>query len=291
MEQPYQSPGTVSRILWHFTGGPGWNAEECRQNASPKPAKQAYENLRSILRTAELRLGSYREVVHVRVTVRRFNKITRSHDTKPNVPKRLVSAPVCCLADVPIAHLSYLAPRYGKFAIGFHRESVVRHGFNPVFYALEDAASISSIYRGFTRLRDASFPEAVRLGVDFVREEMESFVAQHELTSQPDDDALDLLVAAANDIDRWATKTRESFEQFLGLVKTFTADQFSTIYCEREWRSLKAFGFAPTDIAMVVVPKAVGRNRYFLPFLQSLGRTNLLPRSVPVVPWEDLVEH
>jgi hypothetical protein len=31
------SPGTVSKILWHFTGGPRWNEVEKRQEATPKP--------------------------------------------------------------------------------------------------------------------------------------------------------------------------------------------------------------------------------------------------------------
>jgi len=37
------TPGTVSKILWHFTGGPTWNTEKEKQNTTPKPANDAYE--------------------------------------------------------------------------------------------------------------------------------------------------------------------------------------------------------------------------------------------------------
>ena len=37
------TPGTVSKILWHFTGGPRWNSELNRQEQEPKPAEEACE--------------------------------------------------------------------------------------------------------------------------------------------------------------------------------------------------------------------------------------------------------
>jgi hypothetical protein len=39
-------PGTVSKILWHFTGGPTWNDKTKKQNTSPKPSKNAYRNVK-----------------------------------------------------------------------------------------------------------------------------------------------------------------------------------------------------------------------------------------------------
>ena len=45
-------------------------------------------------------------------------------------------------------HLGYHAERYGKIAIGFHRDAVIRHGFSPVFYQL--AGLWREIYLGFT---------------------------------------------------------------------------------------------------------------------------------------------
>jgi hypothetical protein len=44
------------------------------------------------------------------------------------------------LADIPVAHLSYHAHRYGKAAIGFHRDAAIREGFHPVFYTWHEAA-------------------------------------------------------------------------------------------------------------------------------------------------------
>jgi hypothetical protein len=126
-------PGTVSKILWHFTGGPAWNERDDRQERKRKPPESAYDALVGILRTREVRLGRYSEVVKVRVPTRTYDRKTNKFRAR-NILKTLRSAPVCCLADIPIAHLSYHAQRYGKFAIGFHRTSVIRHGFNPVLY-------------------------------------------------------------------------------------------------------------------------------------------------------------
>jgi hypothetical protein len=285
-----QTPGTVSRILWHFTGGPLWNAEERRQNRAPKPAAQAYQNLRSILKGRELQLGSYREVVRVRTTRRKYDKAKRRFEVERNVQRELVSAPVCCLADVPIIHLSYLAERYGKFVVGFHRDAVVRGGFNPVFYALEDAAAVNATYRGFNHLRNIT-TEVVRLGGESAKDAIGDYLRENLLDDAPEEDGFEILFSAADDLDHFAEKTRESFEKFLALVKTFAPDEFGTIYCEREWRALTAFRFESKDVAMVVVPRAVGKKPYFGPFTSSLSRSSLLPRSVPVVPWEDLVEH
>ncbi len=39
------SPGTVSRILWHFTGGPRWNEAEKRREKKLKATRTAYEYL------------------------------------------------------------------------------------------------------------------------------------------------------------------------------------------------------------------------------------------------------
>ena len=131
------SPGTVSKILWHFTGGPNWDAKTNRQKKRPKPTRQAYEILVKILEGRELKIGKYKEVI-------RFKElVSRTHDEESGSwfegigpTRRLDSDPVCCLADIPIVHLGYHAERYGKVAIGFHRESALRHGFNPVFYQL-----------------------------------------------------------------------------------------------------------------------------------------------------------
>jgi hypothetical protein len=285
------SPGTVSRILWHFTGGPLWNAVERRQQESPKPSSQAFKNLISIVRTRELRLGSYQEVVRVRVPKRKvWSSKAKQFRTELNVVEELASAPVCCLADIPIMHLSYLASRYGKFAIGFHRESILAHGFNPVFYTLESAKVILSIHAGFTGLRYVDV-QIVRDGAEWARQSVDNLIADNELDDSLDLNGLDEVESAADSIENYVDDARGSFEDFLGFVKTFTPEEFGTIYCEREWRALKAFSFSPSDIAMIVVPRKIGRGLYFERFTKLALNNLALPPTIPIVPWEDLIEH
>ena len=80
------SPGTVSKILWHFTGGPCWNEESKKQLKSPKPASIAYKNLISILRTKELRLGTYKEIVKVTLPERKkYNITAKKYEIQKNI--------------------------------------------------------------------------------------------------------------------------------------------------------------------------------------------------------------
>ena len=55
------SPGTVSRILWHFTGGPEWDKETNKQKTESKPVADAYAALVGILGSRELRIGGYKD--------------------------------------------------------------------------------------------------------------------------------------------------------------------------------------------------------------------------------------
>ena len=48
-----------------------------------------------------------------------------------NLPRPMLFAKTCCLADIPIIHLGYHANRYGKIAIGYHRDAVLNVGFQP----------------------------------------------------------------------------------------------------------------------------------------------------------------
>lgn len=291
MNTPVPTPGTVSRILWHFTGGPFWNENKRRQSSSPKVAAKAFAALQGILTSRELRLGSYKELIRVRLAERKvYNKTTRKLETKRNVLQELESSPVCCLADVPIIHLSYLAKRYGKFAIGFHRDAVVRAGFNPVFYALDDARSVLEISKSLRFLEGIS-GDIFKASGDIARELVAELVKENNLDNAPDTWILDVVSEQAEELDNSAAKAQESFRDFLGLVKTFSTDEFGTIYCEREWRSLKKFEFTYEDVAMVVIPRRVGKNEYFAPFCRRASGSLSLPPTLPIIPWEDLVEH
>jgi hypothetical protein len=280
------SPGTVSKILWHFTGGPRWNAKEQRQNKSPKPAEQAYNSLKSIIRTRELRVGQYKEVVKVNVKEPESDSRGRKLKTARIVPVALTASPVCCLSDIPIIHLAYHAARYGKFAIGYHREAVLHRGFNPVFYTLPDTRVVRSIYKGFTELKFINIDT-----IKFAAWDIETQV--DELDSNEIDISIPLMDidSEASDVIEYVKSARRSFQQFLAFVKTFNEDEFSSIYCEREWRSLHNYQFELDEIAMIVLPKKVGSRKFFERFIARDATSVKLPRSIPIVPWEDLVEH
>lgn len=273
------TPGTVSRILWHFTGGPDWNSKTQKQMRRPKARDSAYANLVSVVKTLKLRLGGYSESISVSVPGRRIDSM------------RIQSSPVCCLTDIPVQHLSYHSGRYGKFAIGFHREAVVRHGFNPVLYSLEDWAILHGIYSSLTSLRRIDTGEVVRSADSIITTADE--VENDELDCVADDiqhEALDITVEA-DLINSDRSKAMKGFQDLLAFVKTFKEPEFDSIYCEREWRSIRPFRFRTQDIAMIVLPRNVARKNYFAAFCKISGTRLKLPRTVPILPWEDLVEH
>jgi hypothetical protein len=73
-------------------------------------------------------------------------------------------------------------------------------------------------------------------------------------------------------------------------VKTFTQEEFETIYCEREWRSITPFKFDYSDISMIVVPRNVDSGNHFERLIAEAPKIGL-PPTVSIVAWEDLVEH
>ena len=71
------------------------------QARARKPAKEAYKNLQSILRSRTLRLGSYMESVRVEIPKRRrFNRETGKYEIRDKHSVAIDSAAVCCLADI-----------------------------------------------------------------------------------------------------------------------------------------------------------------------------------------------
>ena len=283
MRQPNGVPGTVSKIHWHFTGGPRWDMRKQCQHKSPKKAILAYEAL--VFQSKTLRLGQYHELVKTAYTIRRTDPATEKTRLEPR-EKTFESTPVCCLADIPIAHLSYHSHRYGKFAIGFHRESVVRHRFSPVFYGLHDSEPLQFLRRSISSAEEIS-DGAQDKALD-VRLFEQSFVCEkgHPLedTSEISD-----FESAFESIADSASAAREQLSQALAFVKTFSRAEFSTVYCEREWRSTREFNFEFADVAMIVLPRQVGGQTFYENFVKK--RRPRLSRSIPTVAWEDLVEH
>jgi hypothetical protein len=286
------TPGTVSKILWHFTGGPPWNTDTNCQCASPKPPKAAYQALLSIISSRQLQTGKYKEVVKVLVPkIRKYNIAKKTFEESINSMVDMFSAPVCCLADIPIAHLTYHSQRYGKFAIGFHRDAAVKSGFNPVFYSLHDTNVLREVYEGFAKLRYVDV-DAVKSAAEKVTDEASGLQCEkgHDVELDLSDEVFDIDMAA-DDIETAVSDAQDSLGTFLAFVKTFSREEFASIYCDREWRSVKTFEFSPTDIAMIVLPKLADGRKYFRDFVETEVQKIGVPRSVPVVPWEDLVEH
>lgn len=286
------APGTVSKILWHFTGGPSWdNAQKC-QKEQPKPANAAFRALCAILESKTLRVGSYAEIVKIVIPkLRRFDEACRQIVVETDVQRIVESVPVACLADIPIMHLGYHAQRYGKIAIGFHRDAAIRHGFNPVLYTLQHSRVIRSIYEGFGEMQF--------FDTDPIREALMELEAATMLSELPHADqtmrAIDRAISAINlevvGLVTAAEATLNSLRRLLAFSKTFGENEFGSIYCEREWRSTKNFAFALDDVAMVVVPRNSEGESYYAEFVGTRAESLHLPRSIAVVAWEDLLEY
>jgi hypothetical protein len=87
-------------------------------------------------------------------------------------------------------------------------------------------------------------------------------------------------------------KVKGGLETLVAFTKTFATNEFSTVYCEGEWRSVKPFRFRDDRVAMIVLlPKGIGKTKYYDEFLKSTVRKLRIPRRIPIVPWEELVEH
>lgn len=269
------SPGTVSKILWHFTGGPRWNGRDYRPPEELKPEKDAYEAVVGILRSKELRLGASPE--RLDVTLPTVGKPDIGPDGNP-IPRESKRAylymPVCCVADIPIMHLGYHAERYGKFAIGYHRQSVLRAGFSPVFYQLHDSTALQSLFQVILCLDfiggiDPSYDFPADVGP---REQLPG--ESHEaFTDRMRKDAL--------------THARKHAGIAASFIKTFDPTEFDSIYTEREWRCINPFKFEHSDVSMVVLPRTGGYFERFAGEAESIG----LPKTISIVAWEDLIEH
>lgn len=287
-------PGTVSKVLWHFTGGPRWNADLCKQEAHPKPAHEAHASLIAILQTGEIRLGGYRERFAAEV-LRNEKNPTTGERTKTLKRITLETSRVVCVADIPLMHLAYHAQRYGRFAIGFSRQRLLNAGFNPVLYTLENRFLSAGLHRALSAI------ESVGDRVQNARWELDDFAS--EIESKVDDlkgqdgNAINHRINFSPYDAEWALDSIESeqetalkhMQEALAYVKTFTMDEFETIYCEREWRSTSPFRFSAEDVAMIVLPRECEGRTFWEEFL-SHDVAKGFPRHIPLLAWEDVME-
>lgn len=260
-----ETPGTVSSILWHFTGGPFWDLELKKQKPEPKPLEDAFSILKAILRSKKLLISKYKEILKIRLPL-------NSNYLHKGKEFTFESSQVCCLTDIPIQHLKYHSKRYGKCAIGFYRESALMNEFNPVLYSLEDSSVLLSIFGGLTAITDSEIMDNIKWFGAII----DSF-AHNNTFYKP------LFESRKEEVEEILQGAKIAIENFNAFVKTFSYEEFSTIYCEREWRSLSNFNFKEEDIAMIILPKEKG-------YYEELIDEKLFSDRIPIIPWEDLME-
>lgn len=277
-------PGTVSKILWHFTGGPLWCETNQKQLKELKPAINGYNALIAILESKQLRLGQYKEIVKVIVKEKRkYNLNLKKSEIFKNYPVTLTSKPVCCVADIPLQHISYHAHRYGKIAIGFHRSAIIKAGFNPVMYTLEHTELLNKIYEGYSSL-DGIDVFSAKCELENLQGEIDTVLSDNDIDESVDSSSIELEL---DFIESSQGSIEECLSQQLAHIKTFDESEFDTIYCEREWRSTQPFNFSIDDIAIILLPKEQEGHHFYKKFLEEAK----LPKEVTVGSWEDLVEH
>lgn len=279
-------PGTVSKILWHFTGGPLWDVETNKQLKELKPSIKGYEALNSILESKEIRIGNYNEIVKIVLPIKKvFDFENNTFNVVKNYPVTIKSAPVCCIADIPLQHIAYHANRYGKIAIGFRREAIIKAGFKPVMYTLENSQLLNKIYKSYDAATDLeSITWELESECNDIDSELESFKYEQDIDTKID---VWPLSQAITSLDYATTDINEGYSKFLAYIKTFDESEFDTIYCEREWRSIKSFCFSIDDIAVIILPREQDGFNYYEDFISKTK----LPRSICIAAWEDLIEH
>jgi abortive phage resistance protein AbiGi (putative antitoxin) len=259
------SPGTVSKIVWHFTGGPIWDENTKKQKEEIKSESEAFANLYSILKSKELQVGKYKEILHYNIPEEEIYDLDQNkHYHEKNISASIESTPICCAAEIPIQHLSYHSNRYGKFAIGFHRESLLKHNFNPVLYTLDNGNFINHILSAH---------------------EISKFVGK-DINTSPE-----VIKSCMNLNSKRIYYIENVLQTIIAFIKTISNNEFDTIYCEREWRSIKSFKFTFDDVAFIILPKSYFAKNDFNNNIEIISKELCIPRSLPIVPWEDLIEH
>lgn len=287
-----KKPKTHSDILWHFTGGPAWNNKDNKQSKKLKTCKNAYETLLKILQSRTLQVGSYHEIIKCKVQDKSFNKKTNRLDSKQNVLRTIKTSPVCCVADIYRTELFHHAKRYGKFAIGFKRNSLVKARFNPVFYTLHDTEIISNFYNAQNALEQSD------CGIEDVISDVESAISEIECDHQsdanswePDEDycSHDIdtsdLSSAAGDMSAYVQEALTDLKNTLAFIKTFDHDEFDSIYSEREWRSISSFKFKWSDVSALILPR---KDNFYKNFTTNASKSLKIPKSIKIYCWEDI---
>jgi hypothetical protein len=201
-------------------------------------------------------------------------------------------------------HLKYYSKRYGELAIGFQRESIVKNGFNPVLYTLNDSNVSKIFYDGLKAIETINieyFEDSVKSKIDDIKMDLDNRVYNDDFPNT-DDEIKNELIDIHSDlesiqfdmdyhIDNQKFVLNEgivNLKKVLAFIKTFSTNEFESIYCEREWRSLNPYSFQLEDIALIIAPRKGG---YFDKLCNFIEKKIRLPRNISVNAWEDLIEH
>lgn len=246
-----------------------------------KSPQTAFDNLCSILKSGQLRVGSYHEVIKLVVPVQKtYDLKTRKIKIEKNVPKTMATSAVCCLADIPITELFHHAKWYGKIGVGFSRKSVVKAGFNPVFYTLESKVIPLRFYNAQNALERAEYAD-ISSELDNLQSNIESQVEDYNIDLDFDSNGIESEVEFIQDYAKDALK---ELEDAMAFIKTFREDEFDTIYSEREWRSVTMFEFNWKDVTDIILPKD---GNFFELFNAKLVKALGVPKHVEISAWED----
>lgn len=278
-----RKPKTHSEILWHFTGGPQWNSKKQCQKKTLKPASTAYKTLLAILESKKLKVGNYSELIKLIVPKKRtYDPKKRNTFIRNNVPVEIFTSKVCCVADIPLSELFHHAKRYGKIAIGFKREKLIAAGFNPVFYTLDNRKIVQHYYSAQDALESVDGSS--------VETELDNFASEIEY-QLPHSIEIDIDTSnVSSEIDflsENASTALGNLKDAMAFVKTFNANEFDTIYSEREWRSVNEYCFDWNHIEYIILPRG-GRNSYMTKFKRKDLIKLKVPNSIKILSWEDI---
>jgi hypothetical protein len=218
----------ASEVLWHFVG---YNKSEDEQ----------YKTLLSILK------DGLRKDESSKGTEFKFV------DNRTKKPVTLYGYPVVCLADIPFKDLHIHAERYGRFAIGFHKESVICNRFNPVLYVNQH----SNLFHRFIELELEIIAYLERTNKEVANKFHELLLYLGSLAKSGD-----LKANPENRID-WDDL------------------QINNFYYEREWRSIYDWNFKNEDIAAIIIPDH--RIRDFIKDMKS--HSLIIGEVTPIIPF------
>lgn len=285
-------PRTHSKVLWHFTGGPIWDNQKNIQGKQSRHPDVAYKALVSLLKSKELRVGNYHEIIKILVPRERYFDIdSKEIKERKNQVKELKTSAVCCVADIPISELTYHSHRYGKIGIGFHRDALIGHGFNPVLYTPYDSDIIYQFYQAQRALYladESNIFDAAESMKDEIESEIQS-IAENSETEFEFDINIDTsgIEYAVDEFKFEVDSALKQLEDSLAIIKTYHPKDFEDIYAEREWRSTNTFKFTMDDVAIILLPSSLDSN-YFSKFTNTDLKSLKIPRSVSVLRWEDI---